>query len=236
MGLKKRQTYFTADDIQTSANKRLLNVNLDFSNKIEDPDYPCVGAKSAINTNQYRFGIYEQMGSEETTLALAEDLRTYIKETIETKSQYMSLIAVFSDTVDSELDFEKKLWRQLQKLHDSEKEDQDWDSSVGSCPKEKDFSFSFNGNAFFVVGLHPKSSRKSRRFGYTAMAFNLHRQFEQLRENGLFEKMKQTIRDREIKYDGSINPMLSDHKEGLEAPQYSGRKVDKNWKCPFHSE
>ena len=61
------------------------------------------------------------------------------------------------------------------------------------------------------------------------MAFNLHRQFEQLRETDRFEKMKQVIRAREIKYEGTINPMLSDHGDGLEAPQYSGREVGQEW-------
>src|SRR5690606_18301190 len=107
MGLGKRQTYFTAEDIEAGANKRLSTINDHFSTRIEDSDYPCVGAKSAIHTNQYRFGIYGQMGSEETTSALGEDLKTYIKETIDLNSQYMSMIAVFTDEVDSELDFEK---------------------------------------------------------------------------------------------------------------------------------
>lgn len=234
MKAKKIQTYFTPEKIHTDLNNRLRKVTGNFMEKIDAIDYPCVGAKSAIHTNQYRFGIYGQMGTEETTIALGNDLKTYIKETVELNSQYMSMIAVFTDQVDSELDFENRLWQQLQKLHDSEK-NKSWDTAVGSNPKEKDFSFSFNGTAFFVVGLNPHASRKSRRFGYSALAFNLHRQFEQLRDHDIYEKMKNTIREREINYDGSINPMLSDHGEGLEAPQYSGRKVDKDWKCPFHS-
>lgn len=234
MEAKRIETYFTPDKINADLNNRVLKVTQNFIKKIDAADYPCVGAKSAMHTDQYRFGIYDQMGTKETTKALANDLKTYIKETVDSNSQYMSMIAVFTDKVESELDFEKRLWQQLQKLHDSE-EDKPWDHAVGSNPEKKDFSFSFNGTAFFIVGLHPHASRKSRRFGYTALAFNLHRQFEQLRDHDIYEKMKNTIRDREINYDGSINPMLSDHGEGLEAPQYSGRKVDKNWKCPFHT-
>lgn len=236
MELKRKRTYFTVDDIKTSADKRILEINHEFLKKIDDPDYPCLGAKSALHTHQYRMGMYGLMGEEATTAALGEDLKIYIQETIAAGSQYMSMIAVFTDRVHSELDFEKRLWMQLQKLHDSEKPEQPWDPAVGSDPEKNDFSFSFNGTAFFIVGLHPHSSRKARRFGFPAMAFNLHRQFEQLRELDNYEKMKQTIRGREINYDGSFNPMLSDHGEGLEAPQYSGRKVDKTWKCPFHRQ
>lgn len=235
MAVKRTKTYFTPDDITAASNKKILEINQDVIRKIDAIDYPCVGAKSAIHTNQYRLGLYGEMGTDESTVALSNDLKTYIEETVAADSQYMTMIAVFTDEVHSELDFEERLWLQLQKLHDSEKDYQPWDPTVGSNPEKTDFSFSFNGTAFFVVGIHPHASRRSRRFGYAGMAFNLHRQFEQLRDLDLYEKMKHTIRDREINYDGAINPMLSDHGEGLEAPQYSGRKVDKSWKCPFHT-
>lgn len=233
--ITKLQTYFTPDHLEKEMSGRVQSIHKNFSEKITESDFPCVGAKAAVNSRQYRLGIYAEMGAENTTLALAEDLKTYISETIAAESEYMSMIAVFTDEVNSELDFENKIWKQLQKLHDSEKNKQAWDPEVSSNPEESNFSFSFNGTAFFVVGLHPKASRRARRFGYTAMAFNLHRQFEQLREKGAYENMKKVIREREVSYDGSVNPMLQDHGDGLEAPQYSGRKVDKNWKCPFHA-
>lgn len=233
--ITKVQTYFTPDNLEKETSERVQSIHKNFNEKITDADFPCVGAKAAINSKQYRLGIYEAIGAENTTLALAEDLKTYIAETIAAESEYMSMIAVFTDEIDSELDFENKIWKQLQKLHDSEMNKKIWDPAVSSNPEESDFSFSFNGTAFFVVGLHPKASRRARRFGYTAMAFNLHRQFEQLREKGAYENMKKVIRDREISYDGSVNPMLKDYGQGLEAPQYSGRKVDKDWKCPFHA-
>ncbi len=203
--------------------------------KLIDTDYPCVGAKAALNSSQYRLGVYGGMGADDTTRQLGEDLKNYTAETLSAESEYMTLIAVFTDEAVSEIDFEEKLWRQLQKLHDSEKHLQRWDPDVSINPEDSDFSFSYNGVAFFVVGLHPNASRKARRFTHTALAFNLHRQFEQLREKGVYENMQKVIREREIAYDGSINPMLSNFGEGLEAPQYSGRQVDEKWKCPFHA-
>lgn len=233
--IENLQTYYTPEDLESKNNGRVAAIRHHFSEKIGASDFPCVGAKAAINSNQYRLGIYGKMGTEDTNQALEADLKTYIQETLSTDSDYMSMIAVFTDEVDSELDFENKIWMQLQKLHNIEKNTQSWDPEVSSNPEEKNFSFSFDGTAFFVVGLHAKASRKARRFGYTAMAFNLHRQFEKLREKGGFENMKKVIRAREVSYDGSINPMLKDHGEGLEAPQYSGRKVDEHWQCPFHA-
>ena len=229
------KTYFFPQETNALSNTRASQVNMDLIKMIDDVDYPCLGAKSAFNTEQYRLGIYGEMGTKSTTEALGKDLRAYIKETLATQSKYMSMIAVFGDEINSEIGFEQRLWTQLQQLHDIEKETQQWDPSVSSDPDDNNFSFSFGGQAFFVVGLHPYSSRKSRRLPYAAMAFNLHRQFEQLRESDLYEKMKSVIRERDIAFDGSINPMLTDHGEGREAPQYSGRMVDKNWKCPFHA-
>lgn len=232
MGLKQ-STYFKPEDIDTGAPSRIQFINNHFTDKIDAVEYPCVGAKSALHTQQYRFGMYGLIGTEETTQDLAQDLKKYIEETVATDSQYMSMIAVFTDEIKSELDFEKRLWSQLQALHDSEKKHESWDPTVASDPESDDFSFSFNQTSFFIVGLHPLASRKARQFPFCAMAFNLHRQFEQLREGDQYEKMKQVIRDREINYQGTINPMLNDHGEGSEAAQYSGRKVDSNWKCPF---
>lgn len=233
--INKSQTYFTPDHLNADTSGRVATVNRNFREKISNMDFPCVGAKAAINSNQYRLGIYGRMGAEATTQALGADLKMYVEETLAINSEYMTMIAIFTDEIDSELDFENRLWMQLQQLHDNEKNEQPWDPEVSSNPEESNFSFSFNATAFFVVGLHPMASRKARRFGYTAMAFNLHRQFEQLREKGVYENMKKVIRKRELHYDGSVNPMLKDHGEGLEAPQYSGRKVDANWKCPFHA-
>jgi FPC/CPF motif-containing protein YcgG len=65
------------------------------------------------------------------------------------------------------------------------------------------------------------------------MVFNVHAQFERLREERLFERMQETIRSRDLKLQGSLNPNLSDFGKQSEAKQYSGRPVEKEWKCPF---
>lgn len=229
-----RQTYWKPEDMASCDNDRIIEIHENINEKIIDPKYPCVGAKAAFNSDQYRLGTYGEMASEQATKQLSTDLKTYTKETIDADSDYLTFIAVFTDEIDSELDFEQKLWKQLQHLHDLEGYKDNWDPAVSNNPNEDNFSYSFGGTAFFIVGLHPKASRDARRISYPAMAFNLHRQFDKLRENGQFENMKKVIRDRDKVYQGSINPMLEDFGEGQEAPQYSGRRVEKSWKCPFH--
>ena len=84
-----------------------------------------------------------------------------------------------------------------------------------------------------MIGLHPNASRPARRFAYPMLVFNLHDQFERLREHGTYEKMRETILARDEKLAGDINPMLAKYGESSEARQYSGRMVDDEWQCPF---
>ncbi len=66
--------------------------------------------------------------------------------------------------------------------------------------------------------------------------FNVHRQFEELRESGQFPRMRDRIRERDASLQGSVNPMVSDHGNNSEARQYSGRQVGRSWQAPFDSE
>ena len=147
----------------------------------------------------------------------------------------MSMIASFrSPEITSELHFEELLWKQLQAIHEIDRQHFSWDQSVSNDPSDGSFSLSVGGRAFFVVGLHPLASRRARRFPRPVLVFNLHEQFDRLRKRGKFEMMKTIIRARDMDYSGSINPMVSDHGDTSEARQYSGRAVPEGWRCPFH--
>lgn len=65
------------------------------------------------------------------------------------------------------------------------------------------------------------------------LVFNLHEQFEKLRAEGRYERMRERILDRDLAIAGSLNPMLARHGEASEARQYSGRAVEPDWGCPF---
>lgn len=72
-----------------------------------------------------------------------------------------------------------------------------WDHQVESNPAHKEFSFSLLGKSFYIVGMHPKSSRLARQIPYPALVFNLHWQFEKLREMGTYSYIRNKIRKRE---------------------------------------
>jgi FPC/CPF motif-containing protein YcgG len=65
------------------------------------------------------------------------------------------------------------------------------------------------------------------------MVFNLHAQFQMLREQNRYEKLREVILDRDVKLAGDINPMLARHGESSEARQYSGRVSEEGWACPY---
>ena len=56
---------------------------------------------------------------------------------------------------------------------------------------------------------------------------------EVVRAEGRFEKLRETITERDVSWTGSSNPMLTTHGERSEASQYSGRAVPVEWNCPL---
>jgi FPC/CPF motif-containing protein YcgG len=126
------------------------------------------------------------------------------------------------------------MWARLQSLADKDDwRGQPYDRSVSPNPDDPHFSLSFGGAAFFVIGLHPNASRPARRMPRPTLVFNLHDQFERLRKEGRYERMRDAIITRDVALAGDANPMLARFGEASEARQYSGRKVSDDWRCPF---
>lgn len=216
-----------ADDAARSA-RRLEAFVLDAS-------FPCLGARSAINTGRSHIGSYGRLGDggSPRLQSLCNALAAFSAAYPDPGEAPVTCIALFDDDVGDEKDFELRLWRHLQALHQCDRLDFDWAPGVSSDPQSSDFSFSIAGRAFFVVGLHPRASRLSRRAPLPCIAFNFHDQFEQLRTSGKYAKMQHVIRGRDVALQGDANPVLSRFGEASEARQYAGRAVGADWRCPF---
>jgi len=200
---------------------------------IIEKNHPCIMANTVFAMDQYTIHSYEKLGSKTTASLLLNAIEEYIENYDFNGKNFESLIAVFPETsIETELEFENLLWRQLQFIH--EKDSAPWDNKVSDNPQDPNFSFSIKGHAFYIVGMHPKSSRMARRAPYPTMVFNLHAQFEQLREMGAYHKVRDKIRQRDKALQGNVNPVLEDFGKSSEARQYSGRNVGDVWKCPFH--
>ncbi len=206
-----------------------------FAKYIEEHGFPCVGAKSALATGNLQIVHARDITSAWNDVAIHDSLLEWAFAYKRNPEGLRSLAVVFDGPAElSEDAFEESLWERLQSLADKDHwRGQTYDESVSADPENPHFSLSFGGEAFFVVGMHPNASRPARRFSHPVMVFNLHNQFERLREQGRYERMREAILDRDRKLAGDLNPMLSRHGESSEARQYSGRAVDESWTPPF---
>ena len=200
-----------------------------------NPQFPCVGARSAINTGRARFGSFGSLGSNDPTQlhALCDALAGFSQAYSVPDESPVTYMALFDEDVGDEDDFERRLWRHLQLLHEIDRHDFNWAPGVSKDAASCDFSFSISGRAYFIVGLHPRASRISRRSPVPCLAFNFHDQFQLMRASGKFEKMQRSIRSRDVALQGNANPVLKSFGEASEARQYSGRSVNNDWQCPF---
>jgi uncharacterized protein len=206
-----------------------------FRDMVLTPEFPCVGAKAALAKEQMDILVCRDITSGWDDLRIHPALLEIIDRYTIDNRIFRTVVVIFEHSPFlSEDEFEAALWQRVQSLADKD----DWkgfpiDASVSPDPDSPHFSLSFGGRAFFVVGLHPASSRPARRFAHPALVFNLHDQFEQLRAGGRYEKLRASILDRDVALAGSDNPMLARHGEVSEARQYSGRPVGSDWECPY---
>jgi FPC/CPF motif-containing protein YcgG len=204
-----------------------------FAAYVMDGDFPCVGARSALNRGRLRFSLFDTLGDPATSEPLCRALYGFMREFESPGTDPVSFVAAFRRGADTEEGFEALLWAQLQSLHEFDRQFFGWDPSVGSDPAQADFSFSLGGRGLFVVGLHPQASRIARRAPDATLVFNFHSQFEALRADGKYGGMQKAVRRRDLALQGSLNPSLALFGEASEALQYSGRAAAADWKCPF---
>jgi FPC/CPF motif-containing protein YcgG len=224
----------TQKDIKVNDRHQFIHKQL--RTLITSREFPCIGAKAAFNNGTYRIGVYNSMTDDESPLGLCYDLYEFVNDQINMKGNFTTFIATFENTIiNSEDHFEELMWSVLQKMHNEDRKYHDWDHLVSSDPDDPGFTISFAGRAYFLVGMHPASSRFSRKFAYPTIVFNAQYQFEKLKEEGRFENMKKVIREKDAKINnGQINPNLGDLYEVSAAGQFGTKAKPEGWKCPFH--
>lgn len=201
-------------------------------------DYPCVAARSALNRGRAQVAVHGRLGDAASARRACEDLQRYVAGLDHDADPDAPMTWVSAYAAEPGLDeagFERALWRHLQLMHEHDAPRHGWSPAHSADPADARFAFSIGGEAFFVIGLHPAASRLARRTPWPMLVFNLHRQFDALRDSGRYERMKAVIRQRDAALQGSPNPMLDDFGTRSEARQYAGRAVSDGWACPFHA-
>jgi hypothetical protein len=229
LSLSQLQDRIEADDLAAAGRSEIVEY---LTSMVLHPEYPCLGARSVFNLDRATVVVLEELGTKAAAQALLRRLTAFARNT-DLSEGFASCVAVFrGPQISDEQEFEALLWRQLELLHEADQ--QPWNPSVSDDPANPHFAFSVAGTAYFVVGLHPLASRIARRTPLPTLVFNLHEQFEELRESERFARMRDTIRRRDAELQGSVNPMVQDHGAGSEARQYSGRRVPAGWEPPAH--
>ena len=198
-------------------------------------EYPCVAAKAAVQKQHVRVFVADHMACPKDDRAILDFMYNFVDEYRSSKEFFHSAAVIFKGHTEatSEEGFEAMLFQRLQSLANIGSKEYAYDKRVSSDPASKDFSFSIKEEAFYIIGLHPNSSRAARQFIYPTMVFNPHQQFEDLRKTHRYDKMKSIVRKLDTAYSGSVNPMLQDFGSSPEVFQYSGRKLDHSWQCPL---
>ena len=207
----------------------------EFRTRIGEHSFPCVGAKSALAKGSLKILEARDLRSGWNDVAIHRELLQWSMDYRDDPEGLRSLAVVFASPLDlDERAFEAAMWERIQSFADKDAWlCQPYDAGVSADPDDPHFSLSFGGSAFFVVGLHPHASRPARRFPRPTLVFNLHAQFEQLREEGKYKRMRERILERDAALAGSLNPMIARFGEVSEARQYSGRIIEAGWDCPF---
>ena len=209
----------------------------DLRDFVASPEFPCVGAKAALRRHQLEILVAPDIRHDGSDKLITHRLQAFAIRHDGDDKMFVSQAVIFQNDADlSEAEFETHLWQRLTSLHAIDRQDYQWDPNVDSDPESPHFSLSIGGKGFFVVGLHPNASRTARRFRHPTLVFNLHAQFEKLRQEGRYETIRNKTIERDIALQGSANPMLARHGEGSAAKQFSGRAVSGNWKCPFRHD
>ena len=205
-----------------------------FIQHIQDHTFPCLAAHSALSYDQLRYYVADHIACPHDDAGILSFLYDFVDELRQGIHSYFSAVVLFREPViHSEEMFETFFWKRLQSLADMDALKYPYDPRVDRDVDSPTFSFSLKEEAFYIIGLHPASSRKARSFSYPAMVFNAHVQFEKLREENHYTKMQEVVRKRDIAFSGSVNPLLSDFGTASEAVQYTGREYGPQWKCPL---
>ena len=206
----------------------------EFQDLIMNESYPCVAARAAMSRKQIPCYVAGHIACPHDDMQILHFLYSFIRDFREAKGSFYSAAVIFKAPAKmTEEAFDGYLWQRLQSLSQLDAVNYKYDQRVDPDPAASNFSFSLGEEAFFIIGLHPASTRRSRQFKYPAIVFNPHAQFEEMRQSDRYEKMKAIVRKRDILFSGSVNPMLADFGEKSEVYQYSGRGYDHEWTCPL---
>jgi len=130
----------------------------DLLERVGDAAFPCLGAKSALARGTLKVLACHSLCSTWDDLRIHRELLGWAIDYASQPEGLRSLAVVFEGPLDlDEAAFERAMWNRIQSFADKDH----WlglpyDARVSADPDDPHFSLSFGGEAFFVIGLHPR--------------------------------------------------------------------------------
>jgi len=219
------------------------DVIADISERLQDPDFPCLFSKNAFQKGLLRF-IFVESVDPRGMRGLAKGLAQYVELSRDWSGSLNTaypLVIAFSRNVvgaGSVSDYDAFGWRILQALH--ELDPAPWPARVGTDPDAPGWSMCFSGMQLFCNMSHPAHvARRSRNLGrHFVMIVNPRERFDVVAgDTPAGRKVRKNIRSRIAYYDGMEHcPQLAAYGDGaLEWWQYSVSDENKvrSDRCPF---
>lgn len=188
-----------------------MRIQTDFIQWAMSPSLPCIGAKISLARKAFDICVCDMpLGSSGNAEYVAKKLRGWRssqQSEWDHRNPFTTFVVVFPSTPPcTEVDFEKNATIELRNLMRTD--GAPWPSGMPTDAAHPKYMFSFDGQSYFVVGLHPGSSRPGRRFKYAALVFNAKRQFDVLRQGNEFQQIQKIVRRRDTVLSGSPNPCV----------------------------
>ena len=138
---------------QLTGEERLQNAIEVF---LGDKRYPCAGAKSAMSQATIASRLATSMRCPADDAKIIESIYEFIAEWQANPQPFASLIVAFEkDGYADEKSFENAMWSLLQRLHEIDRDNFEWDPTVSSDPDSPDFSFSSRGKSLLYCWHAP---------------------------------------------------------------------------------
>jgi uncharacterized protein len=183
------------------------------------PSFPCLGGTGLVRAGEYCFAVYDQLGDPSAFGQQAVDMRHYFKSRpIDTHPFAAFVAAYIAPSTQTDDVFEACMWAQLEGLQSCQ--EHGGQGSI-SLVDHDDPGFVFGDREFFVVGMHPGSSRFARRFPWPLLVFNALSHAHEMQKRGKHASMSRKVLARDRNLQGSDNPSL----HAPQRLQFSGREV-----------
>lgn len=208
-----------------------------------DPKFACIAGQAAVRADHYAFCCYADMEAEVVAEGVCHDLMRY-RGQFAFGRPFNTFVACFEKPqIDSQITGVEPFYRLLLNVYLADRKYYAGVEDVSFDVDSPEFGFFVSGESFFVPFLYAFSGSLSRRTEFNFVVFNSHKVFSYLRGVGIFEKLKERIRDKMP----SVHPNLGDHGLTSEFIQYALVNPDVDSQiaervvrdkvlgnCPFH--